>query len=217
MGAVGLWTRGRDEQRRAGCRAVAGRRPAHRRVRLGASVPPASAARPRLRDVRTPRITLTGRCALVADADRADALLMPARVDPATRGRAREWLLVELAGAPPGTVEHLPRVRTVWTDRRSLRRRRVPRPAAGSRQRPRRRARGGRLLGRGPPLPARARRFCARRCRRSPSPASIRRFGSRSTTCARAACTARRPRTCRRSGLCSRGRSLTSSPATAWR
>ena len=25
----------------------------------------------------------------------------------------REWLLVELAGAPPGTVEHLPRLRTV--------------------------------------------------------------------------------------------------------
>ena len=38
---------------------------------------------------------------------------MPAQVDPATRGRSREWLLVELAAAPPGTVEHVPRLRTV--------------------------------------------------------------------------------------------------------
>ena len=43
----------------------------------------------------------------------ADALLMPAQVDPARRGRTREWLLVDLAGATPGTVEHLPRIRTV--------------------------------------------------------------------------------------------------------
>jgi alkylation response protein AidB-like acyl-CoA dehydrogenase len=64
-------------------------------------------------DLRGGQPILSGRCALVADSDRADALLTPARVDPATPGRGSAWLLVELAGAPPGTVEHLPRVRTV--------------------------------------------------------------------------------------------------------
>src|SRR5262249_3209990 len=48
-----------------------------------------------------------------ADADRADALLTPTRVDRASSGRESEWLLVDLSGAPPGTVEHLPRVTTV--------------------------------------------------------------------------------------------------------
>jgi len=113
VGAVRLWTRGADEQRRAAAELLLGGgrltaafdwgRPCRQlpRLDLGSATSGPDAT-----------ITLTGRCALVADADRADALLMPARVDPATRGRAREWLLVELAGAPPGTVEHLPRLRT---------------------------------------------------------------------------------------------------------
>lgn len=114
VGAVALWTRGRDEQRRAGAELLltGGRltaafdwgRVSHQLPRLDlgrATSGPDSAP------------TLTGRCDLVADGDRADALLMPVRVDSGTRGRAREWLLVDLAGAPPGTVEHLPRVTTV--------------------------------------------------------------------------------------------------------
>jgi len=114
VGAVGLWTRGRDEQRRAAAKLLLGG------GRLAAAFGWGRAYRqlPRLdlggaTSGRDPTLTLTGRCDLVADADRADALVMPARVDPAARGRAREWLLVELAGAPPGTVEHLPRLRTV--------------------------------------------------------------------------------------------------------
>ncbi len=107
VGAVGLWTRGRDEQRRAGAELLL------RGGRLTALFGWGRACRQLPRLVGDATLTLTGRCDLVADADRADALLMPARVDPATRGRSREWLLVELAGAPPGTVEHLPQVRTV--------------------------------------------------------------------------------------------------------
>jgi hypothetical protein len=114
VGAVGLWTRGRDEQRRAGAELLLGG------GRLTAAFGWGRTCRqlPRL-DLGSatsgpdPALTLTGRCDLVADADRADALLMPARVDPATRGRAREWLLVGLAGTSPGTVEHLPRLPTV--------------------------------------------------------------------------------------------------------
>ena len=114
VGAVGLWTRGRDEQRRAGAELLlAGGRltaafgwghacPQLPRLDLGCAT-----------SVPDPTLTLTGRCDLVADADRADALLVSAEVDPATRGRRREWLLVELDGAPPGTVAHLPRLRTV--------------------------------------------------------------------------------------------------------
>ncbi len=114
VGAVGLWTRGRDEQRRAGAELLLGG------GRLTAAFGWGQTCRqlPRLdlgsaTSAPGPTPTLTGRCDLVADADRADALLMPAQVDPATRGRAREWLIVELAAAPPGTVEHLPRLRTV--------------------------------------------------------------------------------------------------------
>ena len=113
-GAVGLWIRGRDEQQRAAAELLleGGRltaaftwgRTCHQLPRLDLGCATSGT---------DPMITLTGRCDLVADADRADALLMPARVDPATRGRPREWVLVDLAGAPPGTVEHLPRVRTL--------------------------------------------------------------------------------------------------------
>lgn len=114
VGAVGLWTRGRDEQRRAAAELLlrGGRLTAafgwglacHQlpRLDLGSTTPGPD-----------PAMTLSGRSHLVADADRADAFLVPARVDPATRGRAREWLLVQLDGTSPGTVEHLPRLRTL--------------------------------------------------------------------------------------------------------
>jgi len=110
VGAVELWTRGRDEQRRAGAQLLL------RGGRLTAAFAWEGAPRqlPRVRIAGASRtITLTGRCASVADADRADALLMPARVDPARSGRGSQWLLVDLGAAPPGTVEHLPPARTV--------------------------------------------------------------------------------------------------------
>jgi hypothetical protein len=114
VGAVGLWTRGRDEHRRAGAELLLGGGRLTAAFGWGHACPQL----PRLdlgcaTSGPDPTLTLSGRCDLVADADRADALLMPAEVDPATRGRRREWLLVELGGAPPGTVAHLPRVRTV--------------------------------------------------------------------------------------------------------
>ena len=110
VGAVGLWSRGRDDQRRVAAELLLGG------GRLTAAFDWGRACRqlPRLDrgSATSGPITLAGRCDLVADGDRADVLLMSARVDPATRERGPEWLLVELAGAPPGTVEHLPRVRT---------------------------------------------------------------------------------------------------------
>ena len=108
VGAIGLWSRGRDDQRRAGAELLL------RGGRLTAAFGwgQACAELPRL-DLRGAEFGLSGRCALVADADRADALLIPARVDPARGGRRSEWLLVDMAGAPRGTVEHLPRVRTL--------------------------------------------------------------------------------------------------------
>jgi alkylation response protein AidB-like acyl-CoA dehydrogenase len=111
VGAVGLWTRGHDEQRRAAAELLLG----GGRLTAAFRWDPACHELPRLDFgcARSGRVTLTGRCALVADADRADAVLMPARVDPAARGRDREWLLVDLAAAPSGTVEHLGRLRTV--------------------------------------------------------------------------------------------------------
>ncbi len=111
VGAVGLWTRGRDEQRRAGAELLL--RGGRLTAAFGWGLACHQLPRLDLGCATSGRVTLTGRCDLVADADRADALLMPARVDPAARGRGREWLLVDLAGAPPGTVEHLARLRTV--------------------------------------------------------------------------------------------------------
>jgi alkylation response protein AidB-like acyl-CoA dehydrogenase len=114
VGAVEVWTRARDVQRRAAAELLLGG------GRITAAFGWGQACRefPRLDRGRATSgldaaVTLTGRCAPVADADRANALLTPARVDPAHHGRPREWLLVELVGVPPGTVEHLPRVRTV--------------------------------------------------------------------------------------------------------
>ncbi len=109
VGAVGLWTRGRDEQRRAAADLLLG----GGRLTAGFSWAGSGHELPRLEVASSVALTLTGRCDLVADGIGANALLMPAQADPARRGRTREWLLVDLAGATPGTVEHLPRIRTV--------------------------------------------------------------------------------------------------------
>jgi alkylation response protein AidB-like acyl-CoA dehydrogenase len=109
VGAVGLWTRGRDEQRRAGAELLLGGGRLSAAVRWEGS----GQERPWLGVAPSGAVTLTGRCGLVADGTGADALVIPARIDPATRGRAQEWLLVDLAEATAATVEHLPRIRTV--------------------------------------------------------------------------------------------------------
>lgn len=111
VGAVALWTRGRDGQRRAATELLLG----GGRVTAAFGWGEACRRLPRLDVGGAMRgtITLTGTCALVADAECADALVLPAGGDPATHAGEPEWLLVELARAPPGAIEQLPRLRTV--------------------------------------------------------------------------------------------------------